>query len=144
MKLIHSENGAYTLNFARGEEVMAGLAAFVRERGIRAAHLAGLGAASRLVLAYYNLETKEYEKKEFAEDVEILSLTGNVGVKEGGEAVVHLHGVFGRRDLGTFGGHIFEMTISGAGELHVASFPGAINRAYDEATGLTLMCPVEP
>lgn len=120
---------------------MAGLSEFAKENGIKAAHITGLGAASKLVIAYYNLETKEYEKKTFEEDVEILSLNGNIGVKEGGDAVVHVHGVFGKRDFSTFGGHIFEMTISGAGEIHINSFGGAICRAFDRETGLTLMCP---
>jgi len=142
MKVIHEHEGRYTLNFAKGDEVMAGLVAFLKEKGISAGHITGLGAASALTLAYYNLETKEYEKHSFTEDVEVLSLTGNVGVKEENEIVVHLHGTFGRKDLSVFGGHIFEMTISGAGEIHLVSFPGEIHRAYDEETGLTLMCPL--
>lgn len=142
MKVIHSESGTYTLNFARGEEVMAGLASFLKEKNIQAAHLTGLGAASRVTLAYYNLTTKSYEKQTITEDVEILSLTGNVGVKEGGELVVHIHGTFGRKDLSVFGGHLFELEISGAGEIHLTTFSGTINRAYDEQTGLTLMCAV--
>lgn len=143
MTIVHAERGAYTLSFARGEEVMAGLIAFAREQGIRAAHFAGLGAASRAAIAYYNLQTRAYEKQEITEDVEILSLVGNIGVKEGGETVVHAHGVFGRRDLSTFGGHVLELTISGAGEMHLQAFPGEIRRAYDEETGLALMRPLE-
>jgi predicted DNA-binding protein with PD1-like motif len=120
---------------------MAGLQAFLEEERIDAAHLTGLGAASRLVIAYYDLGTKTYEKKGFTEDVEILSLIGNVGVKEDGSRVVHVHGVFGRRDFTTFGGHVFELVVSGAGEIHLTAFPGRVNRACDEETGLTLMCP---
>ncbi len=141
MTLIHSDKGFYTLNFKKGEEVVSGLLEFLKKENIHAAHITGLGAASKVTIAYYNLETKEYEKKTILEDVEILSLTGNTGVKEGGELVLHLHGVFGRRDFSAFGGHIFEMTISGAGEIHIASFAGKIHRAYDVESGLTLMCP---
>jgi len=141
MNHIHSHEGTYTLNFAKGEEVMTGLSAFLKKENIQAGHIAGLGAASKLTIAYYNLETKEYEKKEYTENVEILSLVGNVGVKENNELVVHMHGTFGRRDFSVFGGHVFEIIISGAGEIHLAAFPGTINRAYDEDTGLTLMCP---
>jgi predicted DNA-binding protein with PD1-like motif len=141
MKIIFSDKETHILNFERGEEVISGLAGFCKEKDIRAGHITGLGAASQLVLAYYNLETKAYEKKDLVENVEILSLIGNVGVRENDELVVHMHGTFGRRDLSVFGGHIFEMVISGAGEVHVTSLPGKISRAYDEGTGLTLMCP---
>ncbi len=140
MKLIHSEGDLYTLNFQKGEEVMAGLTQFLSEKGIQAAHLTGLGAASHITIAYYNLDTKEYEKETFTENVEILSLIGNVGVKEEGKLVVHMHGTFGKRNFHVFGGHVFEMVISGAGEIHVHALPGKISRAYDEETGLTLMC----
>lgn len=141
MKNIYTEKGTYILNFERGEEVMSGLATFCKENGIDAGHIAGLGAASNLTIAYYNLETKTYEKKNVVEDVEVLSLNGNVGAKEDGELVVHIHGVFGRRDFSVFGGHVFELIISGAGEIHLVTLPGKINRAYDKETGLTLMCP---
>ena len=139
--MIHTEGGTYTLNARRGEELMAGITAFCKEKGIEAAHLTGLGAAKEITIAYYNLGTKSYEKHTVTEDVEILSLVGNVGVKEGGELVVHIHGTFGKRDLTVVGGHVFEIQIGGAGEIHLVTFSGAINRAYDEETGLTLMCP---
>jgi uncharacterized protein len=141
MKIIYSEKDTHILNFAKGEEVMSGLAAFFKEKGIRAGHITGLGAASQITIAYYNIETKTYERKKFVENVEILSLHGNVGAKEDGEIVVHMHGVFGRKDFTVFGGHIFETVISGAGEIHISSLSGQINRAYDEETGLTLMRP---
>ncbi len=141
MHIIHAEGNTYTLNARKGEELMEALRAFLTDQGVTAAHLTGLGAASRLTLAYYNLETKEYEKQVIEEDVEILSLVGNVGVKEGGELVIHVHGTFGRRDLTVFGGHVFEILISGAGEVHLTAYSGVISRQYDEDTGLTLMCP---
>lgn len=140
MNVIHSERKSYTLNFAKGEEVISGLKAFLEQEHIQAAHITGLGAASELTIAYYNLETKEYEKHTITDNVEILSLTGNVGVKENDELVIHMHGTFGKQNLSMFGGHIFSMTISGAGEIHLTAFSGQIRRAYDEDTGLTLMC----
>ena len=140
MDIIHTHNTTYTLNFAPGDEVLQGLRDFAVEHGIRAAHLTGLGAAREVDVAYYNLDTKEYERTTITEDVEIISLNGNIGIGPKNATIVHLHGMFGRRDLSTFGGHIFSLTVSGAGELHVTAMPGTIHRAYDEVTGLTLMC----
>lgn len=142
--LKQKEEGAfYTLNFRKGDKVIAGLMEFAQQHNIGAAHISGLGAAEEVEIAYYNVDTKEYERKTFAEDVEILNLNGNIGVKEDGAHVVHIHGTFGRRDFSVFGGHIFEMTISGAGEIQIVAFDTIINRAFDEETGLTLMCPVK-
>jgi len=139
MELIHSEGQLYTLNFKRGEEIISGLTDFLKNKNIRAGHITGLGAASELTLAYYNIETKEYEKRQFTENVEILSLLGNVGIKEKDALVVHMHGVFGKKDFSVFGGHVFALTVSGAGEIHLTALQNEIRRAYDEETGLTLM-----
>jgi predicted DNA-binding protein with PD1-like motif len=142
MKMIHQEDSFYTFSFSKGEEVMSTLQAYCAEHDIKAAHIAGLGAADTLELAYYNIKSKEYERHTIEEAVEILNLNGNIGINTAGEIVVHLHGTFGRSDLSVFGGHIFSMRISGAGELHLKIFAGEINRAYDQETGLTLMCTV--
>ncbi|MFT7644735.1 MAG: putative DNA-binding protein with PD1-like motif [Candidatus Paceibacteria bacterium] len=142
MKLIHEQNNSQTLAFARGEEMMFLLKEYFMEHKIQGAHIAGLGAADQLDIAYYNIETKEYERHRIDEEVEILNLNGNVGVNREGEIVVHMHGTFGRKDLSVFGGHIFAMKVSGAGEIHLSIFEGSINRAYDEETGLTLMCNI--
>lgn len=138
---IHEHEGRYTLNVQPDEDIVAELKRFAQARNITAAHISGLGAAGEVDLAYYNLETKEYERTKIVEDLEICSLNGNIGVNIEGETIVHLHGVFGRQDRTTYGGHIFECIVSGAGEIHLVAMPGTINRAYDEGTGLTLMCP---
>lgn len=142
MKIIHKQDGFQTLSFSRGEEIMSTLKKYLTENDIQAAHIAGLGAADNIEIAYYNISTKEYERHTIEEEVEILNLNGNVGIKEDGEVVVHVHGTFGRKDLSVFGGHLFSMKVSGAGEIHLRVFEGAINRAYDEETGLTLMCTI--
>jgi len=86
-----------------------------------------------------NLHDKKFERHEVTEETEILSLIGNVGVL-GDETIIHIHGVFGRRDLSTFGGHIFTVHVSGACEIHLTVLDGEIKRAYDEETGLNLFC----
>lgn len=142
MHVIHSEDNFYTLSFKKGEEIMTSLLTYLVAHNITAAHIAGLGAASAIEIAYYNIDTKEYERHTIEEDLEILNLNGNVGVKDDGTTIIHLHGTFGKRDLSVIGGHIFAMHVSGAGELHLRVFTGTIPRAYDAETGLTLMCHV--
>lgn len=142
MKIIHQQNNHYTLSFAKGEEVISGIKAFAEENNIQAAHIAGLGAAHKLELAYYNIATKEYERHPIIEEVEVLNLNGNIGLSHEQKTIVHMHGTFGKKDLSVFGGHVFSMEISGAGEIHITAFEGTINRAFDAETGLTLMCNV--
>lgn len=140
---IHEHEGRHTLNVQPNEDIMVEIKRFADDHDITAAHISGLGACGEVDLAYYNLETKAYERTKIIEDLEICSLNGNIGVNSVGETILHLHGVFGRQDRTTYGGHIFACIVSGAGEIHLVAMPGTINRAYDEKTGLTLMCPAE-
>ena len=142
MEVIHQEDNFYTFSFKKGEEIISTLKEYCETNNITAAHISGLGAVGSLDIAYYNLHTKEFERHILNEDLEILSLNGNVGIDEKKNIIIHVHGTFGRQDLSVLGGHIFSMRVSGAGELHVRTFAGAIERAYDEETGLTLMCNV--
>ena len=139
MKLIKNSDNFYTLSFAPGEEVVSKLAKFAKENGIGAGHVTGLGACGKLRLGYYNLDTKEYEEKVFEERLEILSLVGNVSLSPKGKEFVHVHGVFGRSDFSTIGGHVKELVVSGAGEVHIRAFPEPMRRTRDEQTGLNLL-----
>ena len=142
MQVVVSEQGRFVLNMARGEELLATLMAWLKSEGVTGATFTGLGAADSLELAYYNLGTKTYERHTVEEEVEILSLTGNVATLKG-EVALHIHGVFGRKDLSTFGGHLFSLKVSGACEIHLATFAKPFVRMYDEATGLNLLCSVK-
>jgi predicted DNA-binding protein with PD1-like motif len=138
MKVITTSGNISVLSFARGEEVFESLLKYCTDNHIKGGLFTGIGAADELEIAYYHLPTKTYERKNISEEVEIVSLTGNVGVLEG-KTALHIHGIFSKRDLSTFGGHLFKLRISGACELQFISLPSPLNRAYDEETGLNLL-----
>ena len=138
MKVILQEKNTYILKVGVGEEVLGALKAFCRKEGIEAAHFSCIGAASEAELWWYDLKRKEYEKKIFQTDLEIVSMTGNIALKEG-EIIVHAHGVMADREYKTVGGHIASMVISGAGEIVLEKMSGRMDRAYDEETGLHLL-----
>src|SRR3954449_766867 len=97
----------YAVVLATGDEVMRELGHIVREQKIEAASITAIGAFERAVLGYFDWETKEYKRNPVAEQVEVLSLLGDVAVSDQGPAL-HLHAVLGRRDGGTIGGHLLE------------------------------------
>lgn len=127
------------LNFARGEELFSTILAWCGENSLVGGTLTGLGACDQLEIAYYNLETRTYERHQVNEDVEIVSLTGNLGTLDG-KPMLHLHGSFGRLDLSLFGGHLFSLRVSGACEIHLTPLKSSLVRQYDETTGLNLLC----
>jgi len=138
MKEILKESSRRILLFEAGEEVMSGLKSYVEQEQIPSAWVNLLGACGGLTLAYYDLETKSYEKHEINEDLEILGVMGNITWMKK-EPALHLHGTFGKRDLSVIGGHIFSMKISAVGETHLQIFEESIERGFDEGLGLNIM-----
>ena len=133
------EKDTYVLNIERGEELFSSLRQFLDKEYIMAGYFTGLGAAGELDIAYYDLATKKFERHVIKEDVEILSLVGNIA-RLGDETIIHVHGTFGKRDLSVFGGHLFSLQVSGACEIHLTKLSKTMSRAYDGATGLNLLC----
>jgi len=138
MKRILQDNNTYVLSGKRGEELMEGIKEFCKEYRIEAGFFHAIGAASEVELAWYDLGAKQYVTALFQKDMEIVSLTGNVS-KLGNELVIHSHGVFSGKDMGTKGGHVNKIVISGACEIVLNRIEGSIDRAYDDETGLNLM-----
>jgi uncharacterized protein len=104
----------------RGDEVLEGLTRFATETGIRAASFQGIGTVSELTLGFYDLSQRKYHRQSWKEDFEVISLSGNLAVADGGP-FPHIHGMFGRRDFSTIGGHIFEAVVSVTVEILVVT-----------------------
>ncbi|HEY4497067.1 MAG TPA: PPC domain-containing DNA-binding protein [Candidatus Paceibacterota bacterium] len=139
MEVVNRSENFYTLSFQPGEDLISGLTEFARENKISAGHITGLGACGKLHLAYYDLDKKEYIQKVFEERLEILSLVGNISLDPEGKESIHLHGVFGKSDFSTLGGHVMELIISGVGEIHIQILLGAFRRSHDPETGLNFL-----
>jgi predicted DNA-binding protein with PD1-like motif len=98
-RLIHEHYGekTFALIFETGDEAMAGLVGFARENKLRGAHFTAIGAFRDVTLGYFDWEKKDYQKIPVHEQVEVLSLIGDVAQKDGGPTV-HAHVVVGRSD----------------------------------------------
>jgi predicted DNA-binding protein with PD1-like motif len=137
MKIIMNDKNLTVLRFDPGEEAVEGLKAWAGEDDGRSGVLSGLGACRAVALAFYDLAGKKYLEKEFQEDLEVASLSGNLSRLEGKPAL-HLHGVFCRPDQTCIGGHVVRLAVSATLELILAKTP-PIKREFDAATGLNLL-----
>src|SRR5437764_11428744 len=97
----------YAVVLDTGDEVIGELGNFVREQEVEAASLTAIGAFSRAVLGYFQWETKQYKKITVDEQVEVLSLLGDVAVGDQGPTL-HPHAVLGKADGSVAGGHLIE------------------------------------
>jgi predicted DNA-binding protein with PD1-like motif len=133
----HGEK-SYAVIFDKGDEVMAGLKAFAKEAGLGAAHFTAIGAFSGAMLGYFDRDRRDYKKIPIREQVEVLSLIGDVALK-GREPEIHAHVVVGTSDGAARGGHILEATVWPTLEVVVTEAPSHLRRVHDDETGLALI-----
>ena len=139
-KLLHESDGVRTfaLVLDSGDETMGRLAAFADEADLDAADFTAIGAFSRAVVGFFDLERKDYEPIAVDEQVEVLSFVGNVGV-DGAETKIHAHVTLSRRDGSAIGGHLLAATVFPTLEMHLVDYGAAVVRGKDEETGLSLI-----
>jgi uncharacterized protein len=128
----------FLLVFDKDDDVLAALRAFAEEHGVRGASFVAIGAFRKATVAYWNPETKEYEHIAVDEQVEVLSLAGNIGA-DGAETKIHAHATLGRRDGSAIGGHLIAATVFPTLEMTVVVYGETIVRGTDEPTGLSLI-----
>lgn len=126
------------LVFDRGDEVMSLLTRFAADHGLSASRVTAIGAFERATLGFFDWERKDYERIPVNEQVEVLSLVGDVAL-ENGEPKLHLHAVLGRRDGSTLGGHLLEGHVRPTLEVMLVESPGHLQRECDPVSGLALI-----
>lgn len=128
----------FALVFETGDEAVSLLEGFAREQSLSAASFTAIGAFSDAVLGYFDWERKEYRRIPVEEQVEVLTLAGDVATKDG-EPAVHAHVVVGRADGSTRGGHLLEAHVRPTLELVLVESPAHLRKSHDEESGLALI-----
>jgi predicted DNA-binding protein with PD1-like motif len=140
-QLLHEADGekTFVLVFATGDETIAGLTAFAKEKRLAASHFTAIGGFQEATLGYFNLEKKDYDKIPIREQVEVLSLVGDVTLTDKGEPKIHAHVVLGRSDGSTRGGHLVEARVRPTLEVMLVESPRHLRRKHDPQSGLALI-----
>lgn len=135
-----SRNGesTYAIVFDQGDEVVSGLKRFARDNGLSASHFTAIGALQSVTLGFFDWEKKDYEKIPIDEQVEVVSMVGDVSLKDG-EPKVHTHLVVAGRDGRAFGGHLLEAHVRPTLEVVLTESTGEMQRNFDETSGLALI-----
>ena len=129
--------------FGTGEEMTRGLADLAKTRSIPGAYFTGIGALRAAMLGFFDVTLREYRRFGIDEQVEVLSLTGNIA-DEDGEPRIHAHIVVGRFNGATLGGHLLEAHVRPTLEVILIETPAALRRRFDPATGLALLDLSDP
>jgi predicted DNA-binding protein with PD1-like motif len=140
--LLHEVEGLRTIALVleEGDEAMAALGAFAAEHRMGASHFTAIGACSRAVVAYFDWATKQYRHIDINEQVEVLSLVGDIVIEQD-RPKVHGHIVLGKADATAHGGHLIEGHVRPTLEIVVTEAPRHLRRRFDPVSKLTLIDP---
>lgn len=129
----------YVLIFATGDELVADLKQFAQQQKLAGSSFKAIGAFSHVKVGWFDWETKKYEvAAEFDEQVELLSLIGDIAVVED-RPQVHAHAVIGRKDGTAHGGHLMEARVRPTCELVLIENPVHLRKQIDPDSGLALI-----
>ena len=138
-KLLHSGfPKTYAVVFDKGDEVLSGLKQFATDHDLTASQIAGIGAFSDAVLGYFDWERKDYRRIAIEEQVEVVSLIGDITRGNDG-AQLHIHLVLATSTGEALGGHLLEAHVRPTLELIVTESPSYLRRRHDPETGLSLI-----
>jgi predicted DNA-binding protein with PD1-like motif len=131
----------YVLVFETGDEVIAVLERFALENMLKGSSFTAIGALSDIEVGWLDWETKQYETAvDLQEQVEVLSLIGDVALSEG-KPVVHAHIVIGKRDGSAHGGHLLRAHVRPTLELVLVEWPKHLCKQFDPSSRLALIRP---
>ena len=140
--LLHEYEGlrTFAVVVGTGDEAMAALTSFATEHQLRAAQFTAIDAFSRVVVAYFDWTTKQYRQIRIDEQVEVLSLIGDISTEDG-KPKVHAHAVSGKADATAHGGHLVEGHVRPTLEIVLTETPRHLQRRFDRESGLNLIDP---
>ena len=136
---LNKDKNKYFISLDKGEYINQSLLEISNKEKIKSGWIDGVGAIYDIEVGYFDVEQKDYVRKKFLGDYELLSLSGNISVKEGSR-FIHTHITFSDIEFNVFGGHLFDAKIAAAGEFLIDSCDFEIKRKHDTTLGLHLWC----
>ena len=136
--LDEKEPKTWALIFDKGDEVVQELTKFAKDAQVPAAHFTAIGAFSGVTLGYFDRTRKDYTKIPVREQVEVLSLVGDIAYQDG-EPKVHAHVVVGKSDGTAHGGHLLDARVWPTLELVLTESARVLSRVSDRESGLALI-----
>ena len=128
----------FAVIFETGDEVASGLGNFAKAHQLRAGYFTAIGAFQDVTLGYFDWDKKDYKRIPLREQVEVLSLIGDVALDDG-TPKVHAHVVVGTADGMARGGHLLEAHVRPTLEVILTESSGAMHKSYDPLSKLDLI-----
>lgn len=137
-RMIDTQPPTYALIFETGDEVAGGLASFAEQHQLSASHFTAIGAFQDVTLGYFDWDKKDYTPIPVREQVEVLSLMGDIALDRG-TPKVHAHVIVGKSDGTAHGGHLLEAHVRPTLEVMIVEAAGDLRKSYDPLSKLDLI-----
>ena len=138
MKYIN-DSGKIFITLNRGDKINESLQNVAVKENLESGWIQGIGAMEDILVGYYDYPTRTYLEKSFDDEYELTGLTGNITLKDGIQ-FIHSHVTFSDKSFQVFGGHLFDATITAAGEFVIFPADLSIHRKFNDKIGLALWC----
>lgn|ERR1035441_4979545 len=138
-RLVERQPKTFVVIFETGDEIAEGLKRFAIEQKLAGSSFKAIGALSSVKLGWFNWETKKYQTSvDLAEQLELLSLIGDIALKDG-EPQVHAHVVVAKSDGTALGGHLQEAHVRPTCEVVLTESPEHLQKQIDPESGIALI-----
>ena len=134
----HDNQKTFALVFDAGDEVISLLTDFAQQQNLHASQFTAIGAFEKATLGYFNISIKDYKKIEVNEQVEVLSVTGDIAMNEN-KPQIHAHVVLGKSDASTVGGHLLKAIVKPTLEVILTESPSYLNKKMNKEFDLPLI-----
>jgi predicted DNA-binding protein with PD1-like motif len=138
-KLLQRRPKKYVVVFNTGEEVVAGLLRFASQQKLPSAHLTAIGAFQNVTLGFFEPERRRYKKIAINQQVELLTLVGNIARDDKGQPRLHAHVVIGKSDGTALGGHLMRASVRPTMEIIITASPQKLRRRMRDEVGAALL-----
>jgi len=128
----------YIFRLAKGKDLLEQMTDFCHDNQIKCGIVSAIGAMENATISYFDQAKKKYEKIVLSGEQELLSLNGNISIKDN-RPYVHAHVMLGARDGSVKGGHLMLGTKIFSAEVFIQELVGEPKvRKEDKATKLLL------
>lgn len=124
--------------FDKGDDAVAGISEAARSHHLDAAQITAVGALAHARVGYFDRDKGDYDEIPVDEQVEVLSLLGDIADRDG-SPVVHAHTVLGRRNGSVVGGHLLGGKVWPTLEVVLTEVAPQLTKRVDPETGLALI-----
>lgn len=122
----------------KGEDAVAAINEVAERYCIRGAQVTAVGGFKSAELGYFDRGKRTYLGIPVREQVEVLSLLGDIADNQGKPAL-HVHTVLGHRDGTTVGGHLLRGEVWPTLEVIITEVGSDLTKQIDQETGLALL-----